>query len=299
MDCHNNPLHQGECVKIWRADDLGDIELLHARYIQYSFARHTHEGAAVGVIEDGVERFSYRGSVHTAPKGRVVVFNPGEAHTGEGADEHGWRFRMFYLDANLLKQAAEQLAGKPHDIPFFSNPVIDDVETATTLRELHIGLEADGSSLERQTSFLWTFAQIVKRHADDPSIERPLGNERSVIRLLRHYLEDHYAAVVTLDDLVNLSGLSAYHLIRVFRAETGLPPHAYLEQVRIHRSRHMLRNGETIVEVALKTGFTDQSHFTRHFKKMTGVTPGLYRQTARTYKKGLLPLASRRSHRPA
>jgi hypothetical protein len=55
MECHNNILHKGECVKIWRADDLGDIELLHARYISYSFARHTHEGAAFGVIEDGAE----------------------------------------------------------------------------------------------------------------------------------------------------------------------------------------------------------------------------------------------------
>ena len=56
MECLNNPLHQGESAKIWRADDLGDIELLHARYLTYSFAKHTHEGAAVGVIEAGVER---------------------------------------------------------------------------------------------------------------------------------------------------------------------------------------------------------------------------------------------------
>ena len=183
MDCHNNPLHQGECAKIWRADDLGDIELLHARYITYSFAKHTHEGAAIGVIESGAESFYYRGAFHTAPMGQVVAFNANEAHTGEGADQHGWRFRMFYLDSSLLKKAAGELSGKPRDIPFFTDPIIKNPETAAMLRSLHMSLEEDGAALERESRFLWTFAEVAKRHADDPSVEKPLGDERSVCLL--------------------------------------------------------------------------------------------------------------------
>jgi AraC-like DNA-binding protein len=284
MECHNNPLHKGECARIWRADDLGDIELLHARYITYSFAKHTHEGAAIGVIEDGSESFYYRGAIHTAPAGQVVVFNPNEAHTGEGATEHGWRFRMFYFDPLLLQKAAQEVAGRPRDIPFFSSPVIQNVETAEMLRKLHVSLESEGTALERQSRFLWTFAQLSKHHADDPSIERILGDEKSVVKVIRGYLEDHYTSNVTLDEIAALSGLSAYHLIRVFRSVVGLPPHAYLEQVRIHRARQFLRTGQAIADVAFRTGFTDQSHFSRHFKKLTGVTPGQYRKTAITYK---------------
>jgi AraC-like DNA-binding protein len=289
MDCHNSPLQQGEYAKIWRADDIGDIELLHARYIRYSFARHTHEGAAVGVIEEGAESFYYRGAIHTAPVGQIVVFNPSEAHTGQGADERGWRFRIFYLDSNLLQQASTELAGRRRDVPFFAQPIIDDSELAAMLRNLHTSLEDGGSALERQSKFLWTFANMALRHADHPSSERPVGNEKSVVNVVRQYLESHYRKNVSLDELARLAGLSAYHLIRVFRSEVGLPPHVYLEQVRINRARELLRRGAAIADAAFLTGFTDQSHFSRHFKKMTGVTPGQYQQTARTYKTTLVP----------
>ncbi|GAC1428993.1 MAG: AraC family transcriptional regulator [Acidobacteriaceae bacterium] len=284
MDCLHNPLAKGESAKIWRAEDLGDLEMLHARYLTYSFAKHTHEGAAIGVIEDGAESFYYRGAIHTAPAGQIVVFNPNEPHTGQGANEHGWRFRMFYLDSRLLQRAAAEMAGKVCDIPFFATPIIQDVELAGMLRNLHKSLEAGGSDIERQSKFIWTFAHLARRHADSSPSERAVGSEKAVVKLVREYLEDHFADNVSLDQIAVLSGLSSYHLIRVFRSEVGLPPHAYLEQVRINRARQLLRAGNSIAEVAYTTGFTDQSHFSRHFKKMTGVTPGQYQRTAITYK---------------
>ena len=282
MQCRNQPLSVGEHAKIWRADDLGEVELLHAQYFKYSFARHTHEGAAIGVIEDGVESFYCRGATHVAPKGHVVFFNPGDAHTGEAADHTGWRFRMFYLDSALLTKAAESMSGdKKGDVPFFKSPALFDPHTASMLRRLHQSLEVDGNALGRESQFLWTFAKIAERHSDDPSTEVPLGDERSVVRTVRDYLESNYQQNVTLAEIRDVAGLSAYHLIRIFRKETGLPPHAYLEQIRVNRAKQMIRGKIAISEVALKTGFHDQSHFTRHFKKMTGVTPGQYQKSAR------------------
>jgi AraC-like DNA-binding protein len=278
MDCHNNPLNRGEFARIWRADDIGDIELLHAQYLTYSFARHTHEGAAVGIIEDGAESFYYRGAIHTAPVGQIIVFNPNEAHTGQGADIRGWRFRMFYLDSILLQRAVAEFTGQRRDVPFFPHPTFNDPDLAGILRNLHISLEGAATALERQSKFIWTFAHLASRHADDPSTERTVGNERSIVKLVREYLGDHFAQNVTLNEIAILSGLSSYHLIRVFREETGLPPHAYQSQVRINRAKRMLRQRKAISAVAIETGFGDQSHFTRHFKRMTGVTPGQYQQ---------------------
>lgn len=262
----------------------GDVELLHARYLTYAFTRHTHEGAAVGVIEEGLERFYYRGAIHTAGPGQIVTFNPSEVPTGEAADENGWRFRMFYLDASLLRQAAAGISDRPREIPFFASPILEDVMLAKMLRKLHVSLEKDGSALARQSKFIWTFARLAQRHADDKPVERAFSNERSVVKLLREYLEDHCTQNISLHKLTQISGLSPYHLIRVFRTGVGLPPHAFLEQIRVNRARQFLRNGASITDVAFATGFTDQSHLTRHFKRMTGVTPGQYQQTAITYK---------------
>ncbi len=64
--------------------------------------------------------------------------------------------------------------------------------------------------------------------------------------------------------------------MRVFRQETGLPPHTYLIQLRINQAKAHLQAGETIAEVAAATGFSDQSHLTRRFKRIVGVTPGQY-----------------------
>jgi AraC-like DNA-binding protein len=194
---------------------------------------------------------------------------------------------MFYLDSALLQKAAAEISGKRRDIPFFSTPTIHDTELASLLRNLHVTLEAGGTALERESKFLWTFAQLAKRHADDSSVERGMGDERAVVRTVRQYLEDRYTENVSLDDLARVAGLSAYHLLRVFRSETGLPPHAFLEQVRVNRAREFLRAGSSIADATFNTGFSDQSHFSRHFKKMTGVTPGQYQKTARSYKTSL------------
>src|SRR5260370_8083201 len=151
-----------EKTKLWRAADIGDVELLHAKYVRYAFARHAHEGVAIGVIEDGAESFWYHGANHVATRGNIVVFNPGEVHTGQGADEHSWTFRIFYMDARLLQRAASATAGRANDIPFFPHPL------------------SDASRLDRQSCFIWAFAQLVQKHANHPPIQPPDAPSRKI-----------------------------------------------------------------------------------------------------------------------
>jgi AraC-like DNA-binding protein len=283
VECRKQELLQGEKIKFWCANDLGDVELLHARYRKHSFGRHTHEGVAVGVIRHGVESFSCMGSGYYAVENQIIVFNPDQVHTGEAADDDGWEFRIFYFDSELLRTAASLASGKQVDLPAFGVPIINDPDLALQICHLHAVLERETSRLTRQELFLMTFAELAKRHADVklPSLRR--GSERGAVRRVREYLDANTRRNVALDDLAQLSGLSPYHLVRVFRQEVGLSPHAYFEQVRIHRARHLLRDGAPIADVASDLGFTDQSHLHRHFKKLTGVTPGAYR-SAITYK---------------
>jgi len=227
VDCRKEQLLQGERTKFWRADDIGDVELLHARYLKYSFGRHTHEGLAVGVIRHGVESFSCVGSRHYAVADQIIVFNPDEVHTGEAADQEGWEFRVFYFDSELLRTAASLASGKQVDLPAFRNPVIDDPDLALQLCQLHAVLETEPSHLTRQELFLLTFAELTKRHADVRLNEPSRGLERQAVRRVREYLDANTRRNVALDELSGLSGLSPYHLIRVFRQELGLSPHAY------------------------------------------------------------------------
>jgi AraC-like DNA-binding protein len=71
--------------------------------------------------------------------------------------------------------------------------------------------------------------------------------------------------------------LSPFHLLRAFRRETGLTPHAYLMSCRVNAARDRLSRGLPPADVAAVCGFFDQSHLTRVFKAHTGVTPGAFR----------------------
>jgi len=110
-----------------------------------------------------------------------------------------------------------------------------------------------------------------------------------VIRAVRDALADRLADPPSLDELAVAAGMSPFALLRAFRDATGLPPHAYLNQLRVRLARRLLDAGLPPAEVAAEAGFADQPHLTRHFKRVVGVPPGAYQREragrpARTYK---------------
>jgi AraC-like DNA-binding protein len=266
----------GETATYWRARDLGDLELLRAHYITFSYAPHAHEGYAIGVIEEGAERFEYRHSSYVVPAGAIALINPGEPHTGAAATPDGWRYRMLYPEVGLLQRAASELSGRRRDVPFFAEPVMSDPALAKKLLGLHAMIETSTDPLERESQMLGVFAMLVERHADTLHLAATIKAEPISVRRVRTYLEEHASEPITLAELAALSSTSAYHLLRTFHAATGLPPHAYLTQIRIGRAKHLLAQGYTPTEVATLVGFYDQSHLTRHFKRTVGVPPAQY-----------------------
>ena len=268
-------------TKIWRVPTLDNVELLRAEHLTQSFPKHTHECYAVGVIERGALGFSYRGENVVASSGDVSLCIPGEAHTGEPAGAEGWAYRMFYLDARVLQRVSSELGGTPRDAPFFGSGVITDDGLAGQLRALHLQLERGVPRLEGETRLLEVLAGLITRHADAPPRHRAGhkgGHEPQAVTQVKRYLESHYAEDVSLERLTHLTGLSRHYLVRAFGEAAGVPPHAYLRQVRVEHAKTFLARGHAVAEVAVMTGFTDQSHLTRWFKRLWGVTPGQYRR---------------------
>lgn len=266
--------------KVWHVPSFGDVELLRAGQQTQTFPRHTHEGYAVGVIEQGALSFFYRGETVVAAPGHINLCLPGEVHTGQPAAPEGWSYRMFYLGTPVLQQVATEVADRSQELPFFRSGVIADAPLAQRIREVHQQLEKPNTSLlEQQTLVLDTLAQLIYRHADHPPAISRTGREPGAVSQVKRYLKRHYAEEISLEQLSCLTRLSRYHLVRVFRKSVGIPPHAYLRQVRVKQAKKMLASGHPIAEVAVATGFTDQSHLHRWFKRLWGVTPGHYRNS--------------------
>ncbi|MEM1251392.1 MAG: AraC family transcriptional regulator [Cyanobacteria bacterium P01_H01_bin.21] len=271
-----------ECVKFWRDPVLRGLELLHATYITYAFSRHAHEGFGIAIVESGAMEFYYRGASHVAPAGSVVITQPGEMHTGQAVLETGWTYRTLLPAVDWMEQAAAELKLRSREIPYFSSPVIHDKRLNQQLVSLHRTLETSPSSLERESRFLWGLTRLIHGHSSPRPQVKAAGTENAAVQKIQDYLNCYYTYNISLDELANLVGLSPFRLLRAFKKQVGLPPHAYLNYVRVYQAKQLLAAGQSIAEAAIATGFADQSHLHRHFRKMVGVTPGQYVRGCRT-----------------
>ncbi|MCA0458230.1 MAG: AraC family transcriptional regulator [Chloroflexi bacterium] len=269
----------GEQTHFWQSRELGNtFESLTATYITHSFARHTHEGFAIGVVVKGAETFYYRGEMHIAPAGSTVCICPDELHTGQAVTTDGWTYRMIYPAADLLMQVASQIAGKPRGIPYFSEPVFHDTDLYHALYMAHLALEEGRPALERETRLLDALTLMVRRYADDRPPLAQIGVGHDALRDAKDYLHAHYAEDVSLEQLAQAVYLSPFHLSRLFRERLSLPPHMYLNQIRINRTKTLLNTDMPLMAVAQSVGYADQSHLSKAFKRVVGITPGQYRK---------------------
>jgi AraC-like DNA-binding protein len=206
----------------------------------------------------------------------VVVINPDMVHTGHSGDTSGWTYRMFYPSVHMIKQVADAISDKPGAMPFFKNAVIKDKDLAADFRRLHMLLEHSQCRLEREAGFYAVMGKFIIGYAGNAPKIRKVGSEKRAVKQAINLIKNNPADNISLESLSRQVGLSAFYFSRIFQQQTGLPPHAYRKQQRIQLAKRLLRRGLPIAQVAAETGFADQSHLTRHFKQIIGVTPGRY-----------------------
>jgi AraC-like DNA-binding protein len=130
--------------------------------------------------------------------------------------------------------------------------------------------------LEKEAILFALLWRLLFCHAK-PAGEIPAEpHEPSTVTLIKEYLRENLEKNVSMHELSNVTGVSVYHMLSVFRRTVGIPPHAYQVQMRIKEARKLLLKGYSIVDAALETGFYDQSHFTKKFKPSVGLTPRHY-----------------------
>lgn len=267
-----------ESATLTRVRVFETLELLRARYTRQRFAPHAHDEFVFGMVEKGSARTFFRGTEDVHIAGSVITFGPGEVHTGAPASDDGWSYRMLYPGESLMRFIAQEATGRDF-LPTFDASFVHDPVLAERVRGTHGVLEGDADRLQKECALLETLGEIVMRLGSARSNETeslPAPRSTAALRRVRDLLEAEYARTVTIRELADEAGLSTFHLIRVFRASFGLPPYKYLEQVRIQQARRLIRHGFPLTHVVHATGFSDQSHLTRYFKRIVGVTPGIY-----------------------
>jgi AraC-like DNA-binding protein len=265
----------GEWSRYYREPALHDLEVLHARFVDHAFARHTHDYYVVGCIERGVQAYRYRGARHLTAAGQIFLVHPGEPHTGEAATAAGYVYRTVYPRVSLMQQMAREL-GSRTTLPFFKSAVIRDEALAASWARFHRAVAQHAPALAIESHLVLTLAELIARHGEKPAGPTRVPTERALTRNIREYIDAHFATDISLSQLAAAFDRSPYHLARAFSKDVGLPPHCYLHTVRVRRARELLDAAAPIAEVSLAVGYADQSHFTRRFKRLLGITPAQY-----------------------
>jgi AraC-like DNA-binding protein len=256
----------------FRPPGLPGVEALHARFIEHAYAPHSHPTWTVAVVHHGAAQFELDATQQRADRGELFVLEPEAVHTGMAAVPEGWAYKVLYLDPALLHDWDERDAPAPRAARWV---VFRDRALRDSLLRMHVALSAGSAGLELDEAVVAAVDALRPHLRPGPQPARG-GAEHAAVRRARGYLTEHWDQRVPLAALSSFSGLTRFELVRRFRLQTGLTPHAFQTNIRIARARAMLDAGEPIARVAAACGFADQPHLTRAFRRAVGVTPGRF-----------------------
>jgi AraC-like DNA-binding protein len=234
------------------------------------YGRHWHATFGFGLLEHGAQSSASGRGMVDAYAGDLITTNPGEVHEGRPLGGPSRRWRMVYLEPDVVTA----MTGRDVEL---TRPVIQDGPLGDAVQRLFRRLDewhAGGEALPCEEAMVRACALLLERHAT----AAPACDAGGDVRQARDRLAADLLHPPTLAELAATAGLSRYQLLRRFDAAYGVPPHAWLVQQRAERARGLIRDGAGLAHAAASCGFADQSHMTRIFVRQFGFTPGTWRR---------------------
>ena len=250
---------------------LPGVDIMHAHQNSDCW-RVFHEHYVVCCCRSAAAYWRYRHRDYCLQDLNQMLIEPGETHVNtqvlKPAD-----FTVLWIPPAVLAEAASELgrSGAPH----FREAQVADPVLERALHNLCYAPDTQ-TTLEQQSRFVHSLNLLLERHTEHAPATVIARRERHAIERTKRYIRDHAYGPISLAELSRIAGLSRFHLLRSFARQVGVPPHQYQIRVRVEHARVLLRQGADLAEAALATGFSDQSHLTRRFRQIYGITPGRF-----------------------
>ncbi|MFJ5234725.1 AraC family transcriptional regulator [Kitasatospora sp. NPDC088391] len=259
-------------ITAWRPHVPGVVEVLHAHLTEHRYPMHVHDSWTLLIVDHGAVRYDLDRHRRGTPHDTVSLLPPHVPHNGSPATDGGFRKRVLYLEPDRI---GEELIGAAVDGPDLADPLLRH-----RVGRLHTVLGTVGDELEAESRLALIGERL--RTLLRPPQARPTAPARSTLAHdLRDLLDARLTERTTLDEAAAQLHAHPAHLVRAFSTAFGLPPHQYLTARRVDRARRLLLDGHPAATVATTLGFHDQSHLTRHFRRILGTTPGRYARRTR------------------
>lgn len=263
----------GQEERLVRFDNELKIEAYQFIGIMQKFPNHFHEYYVIGFVGSGRRYLTCKNKDYTIDAGDLLMFNPLDNHACHQVDNKPLDWRCINVNENIMRETVKQVTGRDY-LPKFTTTVAYRSEAVSLLRELHDLIMEQRTDFEKEEVFFFLIEQLIAEYTEPAGESLSATSEE--IQKACFYLESNFAEPITLDDLSKLSGLNKYTLLRNFTKQRGITPYQYLETIRIGEAKKLLEKGVNPLDAAMQTGFVDQSHFTKFFKKLIGLTPKQY-----------------------
>jgi AraC-like DNA-binding protein len=253
---------------------LPHLELRKSVNSSNCYLTHTHEEYSFGLIDGGQAVYCHGDQRTPISQGMVVMMQPGLPHSCNPEQNQIWSYRMLYVNARWVQRMFLPTSSKfAVGYPALSCHWSANPEILASLNLVFDALHRHAPALEVD-ELLVTF---LARHALRDVLETVQNtSDLAGVEHTRDLIARCPQDKLSLEDLALASGLSPFHLIRRFKLAYGQTPHAFQIDQRVNLAKKLLKQGLPLAEVALQTGFADQAHFQRHFKKRHAITPKAY-----------------------
>ncbi len=267
---------KGIATRMWRKKNLPGIDFNKTQYCTHHFKPHFHDHYVIQMVERGVNKGICKGKSYQLKPREIIIINPGEIHTG-----HSWRnqfleYKGLCPTVDFIKSFIQKIDPSKNELPVFKNFPINDKLLVEKFQRLFLMVKFNSNLLEIETAAIDFFGYLIGKYENHHVSYFTIKNEKCRAGKIKQFIRDNYERNFSLEELSKYSMVSQYHLIRIFKKETDLTPFEYLRNFRIERAKTLLRENKSIIDAIYETGFYDQSHFIRHFKSITGMTPKVY-----------------------
>ncbi|WP_215904569.1 AraC family transcriptional regulator [Acinetobacter bereziniae] len=271
-------MYSDTTVEFWSDPQMPYVETRRACQSRICYKSHSHPTFSIGAVDCGISRFSsYFAQDQQIQAGSLVIIPAEIEHSCNPLENEVWSYQMMHLDAHWVVQLFSELVEDieqlyPQHVPVLKPQIIHHSYAYQSFTQLNqVLFDSSSSILFKQQKLVEVLSEILLSHFELDLLKQSDYFQKYLSRMIA--LIERSQHILSLDELSQAVGISRYAIIRLFKNNFGLTPHAYQLNQKINTARHLLKSGQTIVQTAHALGFNDQSHFHHVFKSHTGITP--------------------------
>lgn len=258
-------------IKYSFSPDYKNIEIKRCSSSMHSTKAHMHNELSIAIVEKGNFVVELYGKNYFLNDRCLLIIPPKVVHMCKPVNQDNWNFRMLYIAEDWIEKIFNM---ESSEIKFMYKE-LDDIDYYKIIKAFSV-IENFERNIGSESGLIEYISSILLFKQEEYKKITVSVQDLKALCSIKDFIETNYQENLILQDLVDVSGLSKYYIIRKFEQRFGTSPHQYLTSLRINHARKIIKRNKSISEVAVESGFYDQAHFTKAFKEYTGITPLKY-----------------------